>query len=558
MYKLFLCLRYLRSRVIAYFAVLGVALCVAMMLIVVSVMNGFLDRVEKAAKGLFGDIVVEATSVRGMGLYDEFIAELRAKVPAVQAASPFILNRCFLQVPGNSAGSQIVQAAGIRLPQRADVTDIARGLYYQRGDSQPTFDPPVKELLDRQNQLIGSLEAIIAKLPRGANTSTDTLILHSRLENAMLAHLWAKSILQNALPDQNDMRIGQAELDAAYAKSHGEPTARTEELEKHLDELVEKAGYQPPPYHVILGLGIPGLSFRTPEGQTVRLLMAGNRVAISLIPLGQLSAASTLSLNTKMFTVVDDCCTDVASIDSEIVYLPFETLQRLNGMEAKIDPQDPNRVAVTARCNQIHLKVAGANGSEQRLAEVCGQVEAAWRDFYSAHAEQIGADASVLTWRQRQAGIVGPIEKQRTLTVIMFGIISLVSVVLIFVIFYMIVFQKTKDIGVLKAVGASSSGVAGIFLAYGAAVGLVGSILGTIGGYYFVRYINEIQDAVDHWFGFRVWDRDIFMFEKIPNEVQLIPVLLIVAGAIAAGLVGALIPAWRAARMQPVEALRYE
>ena len=58
MYKLFLCLRYLRSRIIAYFAVLGVALCVAMMLIVVSVMNGFLDRVEKAAKGLFGDIVI--------------------------------------------------------------------------------------------------------------------------------------------------------------------------------------------------------------------------------------------------------------------------------------------------------------------------------------------------------------------------------------------------------------------------------------------------------------------------------------------------------------------
>src|SRR4030042_1624834 len=102
MYKLFLCLRYLRSRVIAYFAVLGVALCVAMMLIVVSVMNGFLDRVEKAARGLFGDIVMQADdSTHGMGLYDEFIAEVRQKVPAVAAASPFLINTCFLQVPGN-------------------------------------------------------------------------------------------------------------------------------------------------------------------------------------------------------------------------------------------------------------------------------------------------------------------------------------------------------------------------------------------------------------------------------------------------------------------------
>jgi len=131
-------------------------------------------------------------------------------------------------------------------------------------------------------------------------------------------------------------------------------------------------------------------------------------------------------------------------------------------------------------------------------------------------------------------------------------------VVLVSVIIYMIVFQKTKDIGVLKAIGASSGGVAWIFLLYGAAVGLVGSILGTVGGYYFVRYINPIQDWVDRVFGFRVWSREVFMFEKIPNEVDPANVVGIVIAAIAAGLVGALIPAYRAARMQPVEALRYE
>ena len=558
MYKLFLCLRYLRSRVIAYFAVLGVALCVAMMLIVVSVMNGFLDRVEEAAKGLFGDIVIEANSTHGMGLYDEFIVELRAKVPEVTAASPFILNTCFIQVPGNSEWSQVVQAAGIRLPERAEVTDFAGGLYYQQGEV-PGFDPNVDVLLARQKELIASLEAKEAALRGKKNPSTDDLLLRDRLGNAMLSHLLSRSILRAARLFQNDVGVLQAHLDAAYAASHGEPTEATELIERELTGLVEKTGYQPPPYHVILGLGVRGLSFRTPEGQTIRLLMPGQRLAISLIPLGRLSAAANLSLTSKVFTVVDDCRTDVASIDSEIVYLPFETLQRMSGMEAKVDPENPASVVIPARCNQIHLKVAGAAaGNERRLAEVGRRVEGVWQEFHAEHAERIGTDASVMTWRQRQASIVGPIEKQRTLTVIMFGIISLVSVVLIFVIFYMIVFQKTKDIGVLKAVGAGSGGVAGIFLAYGAAVGLVGSILGTIGGYYFVRHINAVQDAIDRWFGFRVWDRDVFMFEKIPNEVHLVPALLIVAGAIAAGLVGAVIPALRAARMQPVEALRYE
>ena len=552
MYKLFLCLRYLRSRIIAYFAVLGVALCVAMMLIVVSVMNGFLNKVEKAARGLFGDIVIEASSVRGMGLYDEFIADLRRQVPQVAAASPFILNQCFLQVPGNSEWSQVVQAAGIRLPERAAVTDFAKGLCYQSGSDGVSFDPPIAELIARQDELTRSVSDMLKNLPAGQS------VLRRRLDNAVLSHLLARSILRGVEPYQNDIRILQAQLDAAYAASHGEPTEQTDRLEQQLDAIVRQADYQPPPYHIILGLGIGGLSFRTPEGHTVRLLMPGNKIAVSLIPLGRMSAAANISLNTKVFTVVDDCQTDVASIDSSTVYIPFETLQRLSGMEEKVDPEDPNKIAVPPRCNQIQMKIAGVGNDERALEAVRVKVEKAWNGFYVANTEMVGTDASVMTWQQRQAAIVQPIKQQRTLTVIMFGIISLVSVVLIFVIFYMIVFQKTKDIGVLKAVGASSGGVAGIFLAYGAAIGLVGSILGTIGGYYFVLYINQIQDAVDRWFGFRVWDREVFMFEKIPNEVQLIPALLIVAGAILAGLVGAIVPAMRAARMQPVEALRYE
>ena len=376
MYKLFLCLRYLRSRVIAYFAVLGVALCVAMMLIVVSVMNGFLDRVEKAAKGLFGDIVIEANDrAHGMGLYDEFIAELRAKVPAVQAASPFILNTCFLQVPGNSTWSEIVQAAGIRLPERAKVTDFAQGLYYQEGETSPSFDPPIDLLLARQRQLVDSLEAMIQELRPDQKPSADALLLRDRLDNAMWSHVLSQRVLQKALLSQKEMDILQGQLDAAYAASHGEPTEKTDRLEQDLAAVVEKAGVQPPPYHVILGLGIGGLSFRTPEGKTVRLLMPGQRLAVSLIPLGRLSAAANLSLTSKIFTVVDDCRTDVASIDSDIVYLPFETLQRMSGLEAKVDPADPNKVAIPARCHQIHVKVtADAASSERRLAAVSRQV----------------------------------------------------------------------------------------------------------------------------------------------------------------------------------------
>ncbi|MCY2924634.1 MAG: FtsX-like permease family protein, partial [Planctomycetota bacterium] len=142
--------------------------------------------------------------------------------------------------------------------------------------------------------------------------------------------------------------------------------------------------------------------------------------------------------------------------------------------------------------------------------------------------------------------------------VIMFGVISLVAIVLIIVIFYMIVMQKTWDIGVLMSMGASRPGIAGIFLAYGAAVGLVGAVGGIALGWAFVRQINPISDFIADSFGFRVWDREFFMFRQIPNEVDPATVWWIAVSAVVAGLVGAMIPAIRAARMQPVEALRYE
>ena len=304
----------------------------------------------------------------------------------------------------------------------------------------------------------------------------------------------------------------------------------------------------------VLGLGIEGLSIRTHGGETIRLLSPSQRVVLYVFPLGRLTSAD-MTPNVKPFTIIDDCKTDVSSIDSEFVYVPFDTLQKLNNMDM------PNR------CSQLHFKVADNLGGEKNLRRVAAEIEevwarfkrgAIWRQFAAQYPDMETLDLGVQTWRQRQARVVAPIESQRTLVVTMFGIISLVALVLIFVIFYMIVVQKTRDIGVLKSIGASSGGVAWIFLGYGAGVGLVGSVVGTIGGYFFVRNINPIHEAIGRWFGFQVWSREWFLFEKIPNEVEWSTAVVIVLSAIAAGLVGALIPAIKAARMQPVEALRYE
>ncbi len=560
MYKLFICLRYLRSRVIAYFAVLGVALCVAMVLIVISVMNGFLDKIEGAAKGLFGDIVIESTTLSGFGYYDEFTEELKNSVPEVEAASPFIFTYGLLRIPGTDH-NQDVQIAGIRLPGRAYVSDFEKGLFVQKDSPNPTFDPAIQTVLDKLHQETEKTREILrrecppsleGKLP------ADKQFVCDRLWTAIGFQRQASLRLTGAQEHQEKLSNLENEIDKL--RSIGDESEQLDELLEQLITLEQEINFMGPANRMVLGRGIRVLTFRTDQGETVRIITPGQKVELVMIPLGRkIIGSAGVEPASSVFSVIDDCRTDVHSIDSKIVYIPFETLQRLNNMEAEYSVDDPPEIVRPARCTQIHVKISEPFASDElQLRKLARKIQTLWSDFESRYPDAATTEVSVQTWRQRQREVIGPIEKQRDLTVIMFGIISIVSVVLIFVIFYMIVVQKTKDIGILKAVGASSGGVAAIFLTYGAAIGLIGSIIGVVGGYYFVRYINPIQDWLADAFGWRVWSKEVFLFEKIPNEVDPTTAIAIVIGAILAGLLGAIIPAIRAARMQPVEALRYE
>ena len=92
MYKLFLCLRYLRRRRIAFFAVAAVCLCVAMVLIVVSVMGGFLQMVKDRSRGMLGDLVIENGSLQGFPFYEEYVDRMKKEmVGEIHEATPVII-----------------------------------------------------------------------------------------------------------------------------------------------------------------------------------------------------------------------------------------------------------------------------------------------------------------------------------------------------------------------------------------------------------------------------------------------------------------------------------
>ncbi len=117
---------------------------------------------------------------------------------------------------------------------------------------------------------------------------------------------------------------------------------------------------------------------------------------------------------------------------------------------------------------------------------------------------------------------------------------------------------KQRDVAIIKSCGATNFSVVWLFLGFGISVGVAGSGIGAVLGYVITRNINVIEEWIRIVFGLKLWKSSVYMFDKIPNQVDWGSALPIVAMAIAAGALGALIPALVAARTRPVEVLRYE
>ena len=122
----------------------------------------------------------------------------------------------------------------------------------------------------------------------------------------------------------------------------------------------------------------------------------------------------------------------------------------------------------------------------------------------------------------------------------------------------MIVRLKQKDIAIIKSCGAAGSSVAWIFVGFGACVGMIGSVFGVLLGYIVTKNINTIEEWISIIFGLKLWKSSVYMFSKIPDEVDWFWALCFVLLAIVAAVIGALIPAIVAAATKPVKILRYE
>ncbi len=167
-------------------------------------------------------------------------------------------------------------------------------------------------------------------------------------------------------------------------------------------------------------------------------------------------------------------------------------------------------------------------------------------------------DYLVSNWQEKQQTLLRALLLERRVQAVITFFIVVVAGFNILALLTVIVLEKTREIGVIRALGATTGGVMSIFVGSGLAVGVFGAGIGTGLGIAFTKNINRISDAVYAVTRFRVFPPSLYYFDKIPAYLDPVQITAIAAAAVIVSLLASISPAVRAARMDPVEAIRYE
>jgi len=164
----------------------------------------------------------------------------------------------------------------------------------------------------------------------------------------------------------------------------------------------------------------------------------------------------------------------------------------------------------------------------------------------------------VRTWERQKQGMIGAVQNERIMMGIMLGLVIIVAGFTIFAILSMMVFEKRRDIGILTAIGATPRGVFSTFFMIGLWDALIGATSGAVLGTWAALEVGSIDSWISEQFGYELFSHEIFAFDQVPSKVQPVFVACMLAFGIVCTLLFASIPAWRASRLDPLDALRTE
>lgn len=498
MYKLLLCWRYLRTRYLALVCIVSVMLGVATLIVVNSVMGGFSSKLRERLHGLLCDIVVETDDMSGFPSPQEKMDLIRSDPELndkIEAMAATMETVAMLQFASNATFMKPVKVIGVEPESRARLGGFQEFLVSERNRKD------VSKVFQLDEEALRRLQD---------NRRTQGAVEEMGSLDAFPDPNEGPPPLPEGLPIPDFQPKNPALVKPPVRTAHVERCAVVGHAIAHYREPSASGG----------------------QAELVRTLFPGDEIILVTVKGTRTEQGMTAkpAPASGRFVVSDYIKTEMSEYDSNYIYVSLAELQSMRNLKDE----------VTA----IQIKLydyADAKFVKKRLQQLFEPMR-----------------LRVNTWEDKQGALLAAIRIEKGILNVLLFLIIAVAGFGILAIFSMIVVEKTRDIGILKALGASNSGVMRIFLGYGLLLGLVGAGLGTLLGLAIARNINEIETFISSFTGQQVFDRNIYYFDEIPVDIQTVGVLLINLGAVAIAVMFSILPALRAAMLHPVRALRFE
>jgi lipoprotein-releasing system permease protein len=175
-----------------------------------------------------------------------------------------------------------------------------------------------------------------------------------------------------------------------------------------------------------------------------------------------------------------------------------------------------------------------------------------------AIGQAAGPAAHIITWQDKESSYFTALMIERNVMFLILTLIILVAALNIISGLYMLVKNKSADIAILRTMGATRGAIMRIFLISGMSIGVVGTLLGFTIGFFFCRNIDSIKQFLSKLTGVTLFDPTIYFLTHMPAQMDIHDVIAVVIMSLSLSFLATLYPSWRAASLDPVEALRYE
>ncbi len=247
-----------------------------------------------------------------------------------------------------------------------------------------------------------------------------------------------------------------------------------------------------------------------------------------ITPQGQITPAGMLP-RLKQFHVAGIFEIGMAPYDNALALIHLEDAQKLYRMGSTVS-------GISGSLNNLDLAPQVANELERKLP----------RDTYSTD------------WTRQNANYFSVVAMEKKMMFIILSLIVLVAAFNIVSTLVMAVTDKQADIAILRTLGASPKSIMQIFMVQGMLIGLIGMALGVIGGVLLALNIGTIVPFIEHLFGVQFLSKEFYYISELPSDLHKDDVFIVAGMSFLISLFATLYPSWRASKVQPAEALRYE